>query len=125
MDVLAAPTDTASLDLSVFAQYGALGIIAATLLWFARGAYQRERDRSDRIEEENRRLNGLILERVIPALTSATRAIEECTELLNALQQERREAWWHYRSAAGPTPADPGADPPENKSGWRRKGDRA
>jgi hypothetical protein len=86
---LTADAGGTSLDLTVFAQYGVLGIIAAILIWFARGAHQRERDRADRLEEENRRLNALILDRVIPALTSATNAVEESAELLNAIQRER------------------------------------
>lgn len=80
---------SSGLDLSIFAQYGILGIIAAMLIFFARGAHQRERDRADRMEAENRRLNELILDRVIPALTSATRAAEESAELLAAMQRER------------------------------------
>lgn len=78
-----------ALDLTVFAQYGVLGLIAAMLIWFARGAHQRERDRADRMEAENRRLNELILDRVIPALTSATRAVEDSGNQLTALQRER------------------------------------
>jgi len=81
--------DPGTIDLSIFAQYGILGILCAGLIWFAKGAHQRERDRGDRLEEENRRLNALILDRVIPALTSATRAAEETGELLNAIQRER------------------------------------
>jgi hypothetical protein len=89
---LAADAGGGSVDLTVFAQYGVLGIIAAILIWFARGAHQRERDRADRMEAEYRRLNELVLDRIIPALTSATRAIEESGELLNAIQREREFA---------------------------------
>lgn len=89
LQFLAAESGSGSVDLTVFAQYGVLGIIAALLIWFAKGAHQRERDRADRMEAENKRLNELILDRVIPALTSATRAAEESAELLNALQRER------------------------------------
>ncbi len=81
--------EAGSVDVSVFAQYGVLGIFAFMLVVFARGAHQRERERADRMAEENKRLNELILERVIPALSSATRAAEESGELLNALQRER------------------------------------
>ena len=84
--------DPGSIDLTVFAQYGVLGIIAALLIFFAKGAHQRERDRADRLEAENKRLNELILDRVIPALTTAARAAEESTELLNAIQRERELA---------------------------------
>jgi len=90
--IIAAPVDPGSIDVTVFAQYGILGIIAAMLIWFAKGAHQRERDRADRLEEENRRLNNLLLDRVIPALMSATRAAEESAELMSAIQREREVA---------------------------------
>lgn len=81
-------------------QYGALGIISALLLsailWFAkqavsdqRAATERERARADRLEAENQRLNGLIIDRVIPALTSVSNAAEQSAELLRASQRER------------------------------------
>lgn len=76
-------------NLAVLSQYGVLGVFAAMLVVFARISYKRETDRSDRLEEDNKRLNGLIQDRVIPAVTSATRAVEECVELLNAVQRER------------------------------------
>ena len=87
--VAAEPSGPGNADLAVFAQYGVLGVLAILLIWFAKGAYQRERDRSDRLEQENKHLNELVLERVIPALTSATHAIQESAQLLNALQRER------------------------------------
>ena len=89
-ELLTAAADTAgAIDITVFAQYGILGIIAAILIWFARGAHQRERERADRLEAEVQRLHMLMLDRVIPALTSATNAAEESTALLAAMQRER------------------------------------
>lgn len=87
--LFAAGGDGATVDFTVFAQYGVLGIVASLLIWFAKGAHQRERDRADRLEEDVKRLNALILDRVIPALTSATRAAEESADLLNAIHRER------------------------------------
>lgn len=81
--------DTGAVDLSIFAQYGVLGLFAAILLWFSKGSVQRERDRADRLEDENRRLNSVIQDRVIPALTSATTAVQQSSELLNNIQRER------------------------------------
>jgi hypothetical protein len=101
-----------ALDLSVFAQYGILGILALMLIIFARGAHQRERDRADRAETDNRalrdmirereraenaeaesrRLHELMIDRVIPALSSATRVAEETAELLASIQREREIA---------------------------------
>jgi hypothetical protein len=80
------------IDIAVFAQYGVLGVIAAILIWFAKGAHQRERDRADRLEAEVQRLHTLMLDRVIPALTSATNAAEESAALIAALQRERELA---------------------------------
>jgi hypothetical protein len=75
--------------LSFLSQYGPLGVITALLIWFSRGAHQRERDRADRLEEENKRLNGIILERVIPAVIAATHVAEESAELLREFQWRR------------------------------------
>lgn len=102
MDRFLAPlasVDATAPDLNAFAQYGVLGIIAALLIWFAKGAHQRERDRADRMEAENRRLYQLFLDQVVPALTSATRTAEETTELLRAIQREREQA--RQRKAKG------------------------
>ncbi len=89
LTILAAVTDAAPGGVNDFIQYGVLGVFTAILIWFAKGAYQREKDRSDKAEAENQRLYTLMLERLIPALTSATRAAEESAELLRALQRER------------------------------------
>jgi hypothetical protein len=80
---------TGTVDINTFAQYGILGVLTLILIGFARGAYQRERDRADRSEEEIRKLNAAIQDRVIPVLMSATRAVEESVELLSAMQRER------------------------------------
>lgn len=81
--------DAGTVDITVFAQYGVLGVIAALLIWFAKGAHQRERDRADRMEEKYEKLNTILLDKMLPALSSATRAVEESTELLRDMQRER------------------------------------
>jgi hypothetical protein len=90
-------------DLGVLAQYGVLGVFAVLLIVFAKVSYRRETDRSDRLEQEVVRLNNLIIERVIPALSSATNVVEDATELLRAMQRELE----HVRRAA-PHPRDGG-----------------
>lgn len=79
-------------DLTVLGQYGVLGVFAAILVWFAKSAHQRERDRADKAEAENRRLQDLIIERVIPAVAAASRAAEESASILAAVQRERELA---------------------------------
>lgn len=114
LPVRAADAEGLGIDLTVFAQYGVLGIIAAMLIWFAKGAHQRERDRADRMEAENKRLHELILDRVIPALTSATKAAEDSTELLQAMQREREMAALMMQQLPGQTA---GRFPPRRPEG--------
>lgn len=80
------------LSLGMLAQYGVLGVVSAGLIIFAKGAYKRETDRSDRLEAEVIRLNNMIVDRVIPALTSSANAVEDATELLQGVQREREIA---------------------------------
>lgn len=91
----------ASPEISVFAQYGVLGVFALMLVVFARTAYKRETDRSDRLEQEVLRLNAAIQERFIPTLLSATSAVEESTALLRDLQREREWDQTRRRRADG------------------------
>ena len=85
-------TDAAP-DMSILAQYGVLGIFAILLVAFARTSYKRETDRSDRLEAEVSRLNEVIAEKCIPALVTATAALEESAELLRDIQRERERHW--------------------------------
>lgn len=95
----------AEFNLGTLAQYGVLGVAAGALAVFARIAYRRETERADRLEAEVVRLNNLIIERVIPALTSAAQAAEDATQLLRDMQRERE-----YNSR--PPPRRPREDRP-------------
>jgi hypothetical protein len=79
-------------DLGILAQYGVLGVFAIVLLLFARISYRRETERADRLEAEVIRLNNLIIDRAVPALTAAAQAAEEATQLLRDLHRERELA---------------------------------
>lgn len=85
----AAETPSDPFDLGMLIQYGVLGIAAGALSVFARISYRRETERADRLEAEVVRLNNLIIDRVIPALTSAAQAAEDATSLLRDMQRER------------------------------------
>lgn len=76
-------------DLGMFAQFGVVGVIAVMGIIFAKGAYAREKERADSTLAENRRLYELMIERVLPALSSAARAAEDSGELLRSMQRER------------------------------------
>lgn len=74
-------------------QYGALGVLASLALLavkvlFGRVAetLDRERARGDRLEEELRKLNQSMQERVVPALEASSRAVQEAAATL----RERR-----------------------------------
>lgn len=69
---------------AVLLQYGALGVMVfaagvAIRILFQRetAAYERERERADRMEAEVQRLNGVIQERMLPILHDATQAISD------------------------------------------------
>lgn len=82
-------------------QYGALGIIASLGLWFMFRAWRRECERSDRLETDNKAQAAAIQDKVIPALLSATRAVEESTELMRDQQRVARWAREDTRDRGG------------------------
>jgi hypothetical protein len=84
---------------AVLGQYGVLGVFAVLLVWFAKFMIGRETTRADRLEAEVVRLNNTIQDKVIPALLSATGAVEESTELLRDLQRDMRDGYGPRRRA--------------------------
>jgi len=96
--VLAAAAAGEGPDYSVLAQYGVLGVFATLLVWFAKFMISRETARADRLESEVVRLNSVIQEKVIPALMSATGAVEESTEMLRDLQRDLRDGYPRRRA---------------------------
>jgi hypothetical protein len=82
---------------AVLGQYGVLGVFAVLLVWFAKLMIGRETARADRLEAEVVRLNNTIQEKVIPALMSATGAVEESTEMIRDLQRDMREGYARRR----------------------------
>lgn len=76
-------------------QYGAVGVIAIIALAAVRvlfkretAAYDREKDRADRLEAELTKLNQAIQERYLVALNDATKAVADA---LAKLTQVRRD----------------------------------
>jgi hypothetical protein len=90
---LAAATDGDGPNYAVLGQYGVLGVFAVLLVWFAKFMIGRETTRADRLEAEVVRLNNVIQEKVIPALMSATGAVEESTAMLRDLQRDLRDGY--------------------------------
>lgn len=75
--------------LSSLVQYGVLGIFAALLVMFGRSLVKREQERADAVQAENLRLNQLIQDKTIPALVTATQAIQASQAILQAMQAQR------------------------------------
>jgi hypothetical protein len=78
---------------SILVQYGAVGVLAVVGLIGVKilfqqqlAAYQRERDRADRLEQELRALNVDVREQVMPALTRSTEAVTEAMKRFQARQ---------------------------------------
>jgi hypothetical protein len=84
----AATTPTS--EFTAWAQFGLVGVVAFGGIVFARGAYKRETDRSDRLEGELRELHKAIAEQHIPALQSSARATEAATELVRDMDDRLR-----------------------------------
>lgn len=80
-------------ELPAGAQYGILGVLVAMLgsgwLLVPRYVLDRERERADRMEVENVRLNTLIQEKAIPALVDAANAVKESTLLVHDVKRDR------------------------------------
>lgn len=85
---------------AVLGQYGVLGVFAVLLVWFAKFMISRETARADRLEAEVVRLNNTIQDKVIPALLSATGAVEQSTEMFRDLQREMRAEGFSSRRRA-------------------------
>jgi len=78
-------------DLSIFAQYGVLGVFVVILILYARISYRREIDRADRLEQEVTRLHELRqqdYEKTAAALAAASEAMRKSTELMADLRME-------------------------------------
>lgn len=79
----------AGVDLSLLYQYGGLLFLSVVALAAVRVLFNREakaldieRERADRLEEELRKLNATIADKMIPVLTQATATMERVFKLL-------------------------------------------
>lgn len=91
--LLAAEAANSLPELPTAAQYGILGILVAALasgrFVTPRYVLDRERERADRMEQENVRLNTLIQEKAIPAIVDASAAVRDSTMLVHDMKRER------------------------------------
>ncbi len=88
--MLTAP-ETASTGsiLGIILQYGILGVAAIVLFFVSRRLYEREQARADRLEADVRRLNELMVEQMVPALTRSTEAVANAQRLIEEIQRQK------------------------------------
>lgn len=91
--LIIAATEGGLPELPTGAQYGILGVLVAALasgrFLVPRYVLDRERERADRMEQENVRLNTLIQEKAIPAIVDASAAVRDSTLLVHDMKRER------------------------------------
>lgn len=75
---------------AVYAQWGLLGVAVVALAGFARSAYNRERDRADRLEQQVTTLQQRIVDDVTPLVVHAMDVIEAQSKTLDKLRAQRR-----------------------------------
>lgn len=80
----------------LFAQYGAIGIIATLALIAVKVLFQynidalrRERERSDRLEEELRKLNELVRTDYVTTIAQASKAIGDANSVVTGVLSGR------------------------------------
>lgn len=81
----------AGTDLTALLNLGAVGVITAILIAFARTAYADLRARADRLEARNTALSDSLREQVVPALTLGSEAMRESAALVNEMRRELGE----------------------------------
>lgn len=83
---------------NIYAQYGAIGLVAALSIWAVRimyarlqSAYEREKERADRLEDELRRLNEVIRTDYVNTISRASQAMSDANRAVaDALAAVRR-----------------------------------
>jgi hypothetical protein len=71
----------------VFLQYGLIGAVALALGLYARSAIKSTEARADRLEEDNRRLYGIMADQFVPALTKAAAALADASAIMSEIRK--------------------------------------
>ncbi len=72
----------------IFLQYGLIGAVALALGIYARSAIKSTEDRAQRLEDDNRRLYGIMAEQMVPALTKATEAVADASTIMSEIRKQ-------------------------------------
>ncbi len=75
--------------MGIVLQYGILGVAALILFFVSRRLYEREQARADRLESDVRRLNELMVEQMVPALTRSTEAVANAQRLMEEIRRQK------------------------------------
>lgn len=84
--ILAATASNLSVE-GIFLQYGLIGAVALVLGFYAQRAIKATEERAKRLEDDNRRLYGIMSDQMIPALTKATGAVSDATAVMTEIRK--------------------------------------
>lgn len=85
----AAPASQVEGILGVILQYGVLGIAAIILFFVAKKLIEREQARADRLEADVRRLNDLMVDQFVPALTKSNEAVVGAQRVIEEIRRQK------------------------------------
>lgn len=71
----------------IFLQYGLIGAVALALGLYSRSSIKAGQDREKRLEEDNRRLYGIMADQFVPALTKSSTALAEATAIMAEIKK--------------------------------------
>lgn len=86
---LAAPAAPLDGIYGLVLQYGVLGVAAIVLCIVAKRLIEREQARSDRLEADVRRLNELMVDQIVPALTKSNDAVVNAQRLIEEIRRQK------------------------------------
>lgn len=75
--------------LNPFLQYGAIGAFLAVMIALAYQLIKREQVRADALAAEVQRLNNVMMEKTVPALVEATKAVTAAQSILQSIQYQK------------------------------------
>jgi hypothetical protein len=86
-ELLAETSSTPITIEGVLLNLGLPGVVILALGLYARGTINAERERSKRLEDDNRRLYQIMAEQMVPALTKATSAVIDATAVMGEIKR--------------------------------------
>ncbi len=86
---VAAPATLVDGIFGIVLQYGVLGVAAIVLFLIAKRLIEREQARADRLEADVRRLNDLMVDQFVPALTKSNEAVANASKVIEEIRRQK------------------------------------